>query len=93
MIDAIASYQYQLKRDEYLAYFQVWVLSVVGEGERKFPFILPEENYKAVITCWSDTPKEGIKPAVIQQIEYTKFPLIEIKLYVSGGVLMLPSEY
>ncbi|MFM6191173.1 MAG: DUF6876 family protein [Planktothrix sp.] len=93
LIDAIASYQYQLKRDEYLAYFQVWVLSVVGEGERKFPFILPEENYKAVITCWSDTPKEGIKPAVIQQIEYTKFPLIEIKLYVSGGVLMLPSEY
>jgi hypothetical protein len=92
LIDAIASYQHQLKRDEYLADFQLWVLSVVGEGERNYPFLLPEENHKAVLTCWSDTPKEGVKPAVIQQIEYTDFPLIEIKLYVSEGVLLLPSE-
>lgn len=93
LIDAIASYQHQLKQDEYLADFQVWVLSVAGEGERKYPFILPEGNHKAVLTCWSDTPKEGVKPPVIQQIEYTNFPLIELKLYVSSGVLMLPSEY
>ena len=92
LIDAIASYQHQLKRDEYLADFQLWVLSVVGEGERDYPFLLPEGNHKAVLTCWSDTPKEGVKPAVIQQIEYTDFPLIEIKLYVSEGVLLLPSE-
>ncbi|MFM6191146.1 DUF6876 family protein [Planktothrix sp.] len=93
LIDAIASYQHQLKRDEYLAYFQVWVLSVAGEGERKYPFLLPEDGYKAVLTCWPDTPKEGVKSAVIQQIEYTDFPLIELKLYVSDDVLMLPSEY
>ncbi len=93
LIDAIASYQHQLKRDEYLAEFQVWVLSVAGEGERNYPFLLPKDGYKAVLTCWADTPKEGLKPPVIQQIEYTDFPLSEIKLYVSGGVLMLPSEY
>ena len=93
LIDAIASYQYQLKRDEYLAEFQVWVISVAGEGERKYPCLLPQDGYKAVLTCWQDTPEQGLKPPVIQQIEYTDFPLIEIKLYVSGGVLMLPSEY
>lgn len=93
LIDAIASYQYQLKQDEYLAEFQVWVLSVVGEGKRDYPFLLPKENHKAVLACWPDTPKEGLKPAAIQQIEYTDFPLIELKLYVSGGVLLLPSEY
>ncbi len=93
LIDAIASYQHQLKRDEYLADFQVWVLSVAGEGERKYPFLLPQYGYKAVLTCWQDTPEEGVKPPVIQQMKYAKFPLIELKLYVSGGVLMLPSEY
>lgn len=93
LIDAVASYQFKLKRDEYLAKFQVWMLSVVGEGEREYPFLLPKDGYKAELTCWADTPKEGLKPPVIQQIEYTDFPLSEIKLYVSGGVLMLPSEY
>ncbi len=37
--------------------------------------------------------KEGVKPPVIQQIEYTDFPLPEIRLYVCDNVLMLPSEY
>lgn len=93
LIDAIAFCQHQLKQDKYLTDFQVWVLSVAGEGERKYPFLLPEDNYQAVLTCWPDMPKEGLKPAVIQQIWITDFPMIEFKLYVTGGLLMLPSEY
>ena len=93
LIDAIASYQYKLKRDPDLARFQLWILSVAKEGERKYPFIEIENDMGCALTCWRDTPKEGIKPPVIQQIEYTDFPLIEVRLYVIDGVLLLPSEY
>jgi hypothetical protein len=30
---------------------------------------------------------------VRQEIEFTDFPLSEIKLYLTDGVLLLPSEY
>jgi hypothetical protein len=34
------------------------------------------------------------EPAVLsQEIEYTDFPLESIKLYVEGGVILLPSEH
>lgn len=93
LINAIASYQHKLRRDQYLVDFQLWILSVAMEGQRKYPFIEIENDNGCVLTCWRDTPKEGIKPAVSQQIEYTDFPLIELKLYACRNVLMLPSEY
>ncbi len=94
LIDAIASYQHKLKRDPDLARFQLWILSVAKEGEREYPFIeIENDDMGCVLTCWRDTPKEGVKPPVIQQFEYTDFPLPEIKLYVVDNVLLLPSEY
>jgi hypothetical protein len=47
----------------------------------------------AVLTCWRDTNNEAFH----QDIEYTDFPLDEIKLYVERAdenlwVCMLPSE-
>lgn len=90
LIDVIASHQTRkLLTDVMLRDFQLWLL-VVGDSHE---FIKPKPNYKAVITCWRDTPNIGIKPPVRQDIEFTDFPLSEIKLYLCQGVLMLPSEY
>ena len=90
LIDVIASYQTKkLLADEMLRDFQLWLL-VVGDSHN---FIKPKSEYKAVVTCWRDTPDIGIKPPVQQHIEFTDFPLSEIKLYLCNGVLMLPGEY
>ena len=43
----------------------------------------------AVLTCERD--KDDV--ALTQAIEFTDFPLEEVKLYLSNGVLLLPSEY
>ena len=43
----------------------------------------------AVLTCEED---EGIPPVVTQKIEYTDFPF-SIKIWVEGGVMLLPSEH
>ncbi|MBW3011393.1 hypothetical protein KY326_04195 [Candidatus Woesearchaeota archaeon] len=78
LIDAIASYQEELSEEG----FQVWFLRKTGS--------------KAVLTCHSDYDSKNPDkyPALVtQNIEYTDFPLDEIKLYVQNGVVMLPSEY
>lgn len=47
------------------------------------------EGNKAMLTgSWDDG-----KLVYKQKIEFTDFPLASIKLYLSGGVLLLPSEY
>jgi hypothetical protein len=78
LLDAIGSYQPQLKADAELRFFQVWQLLV--------------DNHSALLTCWPDTPGQG-KPCLSQPIEFTNFPLPEIKLFWSEGILMLPREY
>lgn len=75
LIDAVASYQRELKGDR-LQEFQLWELRV--------------QDRAGVLTCREDS---GMEPVVEQRIEYTDFPLDEIKLYVIRGVLILPSEY
>ena len=95
LLDVIASHQTkrlladEMLRDLWLrhASYQLWLLVVGNDHE----FIKPK--YQAVVTCWQDTPNAGIKPAVRQDIEFTDFPLSEIKLYLCHGALMLPSEY
>ena len=57
--------------------FQIWELKV-------------NEDMTAVATMKEDTDKD---PVVEQKIDYTDFPLDEIKLYLVDGVLMLPTEY
>jgi hypothetical protein len=78
LLDAIASHQPDLKPDPDLKHFQVWLLQV--------------DCHRGLLTCWSDSPGQG-NPSVYQGIEFTDFPLPEIKLYLSEGVLLLPSEY
>jgi uncharacterized protein DUF6876 len=81
LVDAIASYQgTKALKTDMLKDFQIWILKVDREAK------------KGVLTCIAD---DGWPPAITQEIEYTDFPLDEIKLYVERGeemTLMLPSE-
>ncbi|MCC3411594.1 MULTISPECIES: DUF6876 family protein [unclassified Microcoleus] len=79
LIDAIASYQPEIKKsgNQMLKDFQIWELT--RQQECKFLLVCKED---------SETP-----PAFQQEIEFSDFPLDEIKLWLSGGILLLPSEY
>lgn len=85
LVDAIASYQTwpTLARDPELSRFQVWELRVNADRS-------------ADLLCRADT---GRPDAIHQHIEFTDFPLDEVKFFVAAGgpqgtrVLMLPSEY
>lgn len=57
--------------------FQLWILTV------------DLDKHTAVLTCASDS---GVPPLITQEIEFTDFPLAEIKMYVEHDVLCLPSE-
>lgn len=91
LIDAIASYQGSKQ------------LSTPSLKEFQL-WELKKVGKSAILTCKADS---GVKPAVSQEIEFTDFPLDEIKLYCEQGgvgdrgsplppcptmVLMLPSE-
>ena len=76
LLDAIAVHQPKLRQNPRLRDFQLWLLVVGNEHE------LIKPKHSAVLTCWEDTPVLGVKPAVSQEIEYTDFPLPEMKLYV-----------
>ncbi len=79
LLDAIASHQSApaIQDSQRLQDFQVWILKVNSDKSCR-------------LTCAEDS---DIAPAVIQDIEFTDFPLAEIKLYVCGNVILLPSEY
>lgn len=77
LIDAIASHQPPLLRDEMLKEFQIWKL------------IVNSEDKTAKLICERDTDDV----AVTQDIPFTDFPLPEVKLFLVAKVLMLPSEY
>ncbi len=76
LIDAIASHQPPLLRDEMLKEFQIWRLIV-------------NEDKTAKLVCERDT--EDV--VLTQDIPFTDFPLLEVKLFLVARVLMLPSEY
>jgi hypothetical protein len=86
LMDAIASHQPRLRRhkDSRLRTLQFWTLKV------------DQQKHSAVLSCRADSAE---KPAVLQRIEYTDFPLPEITIWVAVGqqgeptVLMVPSEY
>lgn len=82
LIDAIGSYQGEKKfKDEG---FQVWILKKDKEG--KGATLSAYRDY-------SEKDPKKFKPLVTQKIEYTDFPIDEIKLYEIDGVVLLPSEY
>lgn len=70
-----------------------WLIDAIVSYRRKEPFQIWELNKhegKAVLTMREDTNE----PVLVQQkFRYIDFPLDSIRLYLVGGVLMLPSEY
>ncbi len=76
LLDAIASYQPECRKDATLREMQFWTLMV-------------KDSKNAVLLCERD--KGDV--AFTQTIEFTDFPLPEIKLWVDGNVLLLPSEH
>ena len=79
LLDAIASHQNAsaLKDSSRLQELQIWMLTVNADKSCR-------------LTCAED---DGVAPAVVQDIEFTDFPLNEVKLYVCNNVVLLPSEY
>lgn len=82
LMDAIASHQPAMRKNAKLQDFQLWILKRVKGKE----FLL---------ACYEDSDR---KPFIKQKIEYSDFPLDEIKFYVqpadeSTKVVMLTSEY
>lgn len=92
LIDAICAHMPKVleHHDQRLQDFQVWTLKV-------------NPDKSAALTCIADSDEE---PVVTQKLEYTDFPLPEVKFYacrsgwlskrhgeVTGMKLMLPSEY
>nr|WP_245602840.1 DUF6876 family protein [Gloeothece verrucosa] len=102
LLDAIGSYQPKNPKEPYLADFQLWILSILNAPHQppegiKYPFIVPSNShYKAVLTCWHDTPetpsqeqswKQSTRFILAQDIYSTNFPLAEISLYVCPTVV------
>ena len=75
-----AVFSWQCKKKVRKEPFQVW----------KLRFHDKEKGDNALLICEDGNNRELAR----QEIEYTDFPLPEgIKLFLDGGILMLPSEY
>ncbi|KAI9129346.1 DUF6876 family protein [Acaryochloris sp. CCMEE 5410] len=81
LLDEIASYQQAriIKCNPNLQEFQLWMLTV-------------NPDQSAVLNCYEDSPST-CSPVITQEIPFTDFPLLEMKLYVEYGVVLLPSEH
>jgi len=73
-----------------------WLIDVIGsyQLERKldkafqvWKLSVDLENGKGVVYGYNDT-----ELIITQEIDYTDFPLEEIKLYLMDGVILLPNE-
>lgn len=84
LMDAIASYQPVLLKNQKLRDFQLWTLNVDTTAQT------------AVLNCQEDSDKI---PVIVQQIDHTDFDMAELRLYCmpsGNGVsrtILLPSEY
>ncbi|NJM80669.1 MAG: hypothetical protein HC854_15590 [Flavobacterium sp.] len=85
LLDVIASYQFQLKNEE----FQVWKL------ERKITYtevndikIISERTSTFIVTCEDGNNNILVK----QKIVYSDFPHDEYVLWYTNNTLLLPSE-
>ena len=75
-----------------------WLLDIIGsyQGSPEHPLskefqvwtLEVDEDESAVVRGYNDT-----ELIVEQEIEWTTFPMKSAKLYLIGGVLLLPSEY
>ena len=71
-----------------------WLIDAIASYRSKEPFqvweLVVKDDRSATLTARTDSDQA---PFMTQEIPYTDFPLREVKLWVSDGVLLLPSEY
>ena len=74
-----------------------WLMDIIASYQQKFSHCLFQiwelkitSRPKAVVTMKEDTDSPILAK---QEIEYTDFPLDEIKMYCENRVIFLPSEY
>jgi len=74
-----------------------WLLDIIGSYQtdsrldpafQVWKLVVNPKGSKVVVYGYNDT-----ELIVSQEIPYTDFPLEEAKLYLMGGVILLPSEY
>ena len=82
--------------DEAQAYWLIDAIASHQPEALKDPMLRGIQFWKLIVTgnkakliCERDTDNV----AITQDIDYTDFPLSEVKLYLADRVLMLPSEY
>lgn len=78
LIDIIASYQGNVR-----------ITQDPMLQEIQFWKLKVSQNNSAILTCERDTDDV----VITQKIEFTDFPLDEVKIYLSNKTLLLPSEY
>jgi hypothetical protein len=66
-----------------------WQLEKKVRAEAFQVWTLTVTNSKAIAVC--DDGNGNVVAS--QEIEFTDFPLDSVKLYLTGGVILLPSEY
>ena len=71
-----------------IAIAQLYEKSVCGEGFQLWTLKVKEDR-TAILTC--DDGNGNI--VYTQQLEFTDFPLDEIRFYFTDNVILLPSEY
>jgi hypothetical protein len=71
-----------------IALTQQFIAAVAAEGFQLWKLTL-RDDHSALLACEDGNGREVFSKA----IEYTDFPLPEIKLYFTNGVILLPSEY
>jgi hypothetical protein len=71
-----------------IAFAQRGDQQVAGEGFQLWKLTV-NADHTATVTCEDGNGKAVYRKA----IEYTDFPLPEIALYFTGGVILLPIEY
>ena len=77
LLDAIAFHQPNLLKDPMLRDVQIWKLLV--DTEQKTAHLICERDLNDIVLTLN--------------IDYTDFPLSEVKFYLIKKVLLLPSEY
>ena len=77
-----------------------WLLDIIGSHQSNTRLdpnfqvwrLFVKNDMSAVVRAYNDTGEKQVR-IITQKIEWTDCPLDSLKLYLIGGVILLPSEY
>ena len=74
-----------------------WLIDLIASYQPNKNLDKSFQVWKLIVDKETDTAvligSNDIEPIIAQEIPHTDFPISEIKLYFSNGVIMLPTEY